>query len=105
MDSNLFCVILNNSYFILKFVMSAEGHEDIDYEEDVTKLKRVWDEIKQPNKKMAKTSDARQTATQTKILNESNAKQSREKKSKVIVSQQNLKKTVRNPKSKPDEVI
>lgn len=36
MDSNLFCVILNNSYFILKFVMSAEGHEDIDYEEDVT---------------------------------------------------------------------
>lgn len=39
--------------------MSAEGHEDIDYEEDVTKLKRVWDEIKQPNKKMAKTSDAR----------------------------------------------
>ncbi len=54
---------------------------------------------------MAKTSDARQTATQTKILNESNAKQSKEKKSKVIVSQQNLKKTVRNPKSKPDEVI
>lgn len=39
--------------------MSAEGPDDIDYEEDVTKLKRVWDEIKQPNKKMAKTSDAR----------------------------------------------
>lgn len=58
-QSKLFCVILNNSYFILKFVMSAQGPDDIDYEEDVTKLKRVWDEIKQPNKKIAKTSDAR----------------------------------------------
>jgi hypothetical protein len=35
--------------------MIGEGHkEDLDYEEDVAKLKRVWEEIKEPSKKTAK---------------------------------------------------
>jgi len=35
--------------------MIAEGHnEDLDYEEDVAKLKRVWEEIKEPTKKAPK---------------------------------------------------
>lgn len=49
--------------------MIAEDHnEDIDYEEDVTKLKRVWEENKEPPKKIHKEILSKtQTATQSKI--------------------------------------
>lgn len=87
--------------------MSAEEPmDDIDYEEDVNKLKRVWEEIKEPPKKTLKESLAKtQSATQTKFPNDSKSKPSKEKKNKVIVSEQNVKSTIRNPKYNPDTVI
>ncbi len=56
--------------------MIAEQPQDLDYEEDVAKLKRVWDEIKGPkgtNKASLNTSkpalNASQTAASTNLHN------------------------------------
>ena len=46
-----------------------------------------------------------QTATQTKIQQEKKKSQQKENKSKIVVSEQNMKNTVRNPKSNPNMVI
>lgn len=79
---------------------------ELDYEEDVANLKRVWQEIKAPNKRTLKEqANLDNTATQTRTMNTSNPKGTQDKKTKVIVSQQNIKKTVRNPKNKTEEVI
>ena len=71
----------------------------------MAKLKQVWLELKEPNKRVVKGSSLakNETATQTRTL--ASKIKPEEKKSKVIVSEQNMKKTVRNPKSNPDEVI
>ena len=79
---------------------------ELDYEEDVANLKRVWQEIKAPNKKAVKGQpNLDNTATQTKTVNTSNPKPTQDKKTKVIVSQQNFKKTIRNPKDNTEDVI
>ena len=85
---------------------SAEVKEELDYQEDVTNLKRVWAQIKEPNKKKVKdTQNKTMAATQTKHQNENKPKGSKEKKPKVVVSEANMKETVRNPKFKPATVI
>ena len=70
----------------------------------MAKLKQVWQEIKEPNKRAIRGSLGKnETATQTRTL--ASKVKNEGGKSKVIVSEQNMKKTVRNPKSNPDEVI
>lgn len=68
----------------------------------MAKLKQVWQELKEPNKRVVKGSSLakNETATQTRTL--ASKIKPEEKKIKVIVSEQNMKKTVRNPKSNPD---
>lgn len=86
--------------------MKEEEKDDLDYEEDVVKFKKVWDQIKQPNKKTVKASQAKtQAATQTKANQENMEKTSKEKKTKVIVSNQNIKNVTRNPKPAVGDVI
>ncbi len=69
-------------------------------------LKRVWQEIKAPNKKAVKEQPKLEnTAAQTRTVNTSNPKVNHDKKTKVIVSNQNLKSTIRNPKNKTEEII
>ena len=66
---------------------AEEVRDELDYEEDVDNLKRVWAEIKQPNKKTAEEPLAKtQTATQTRINQESKPKAQKEKKHKIVVS-------------------
>ena len=78
---------------------TEEARDDLDYEEDVNHLKRVWAEIKQPHTKTAKANLAKtQAATQTKLAkphaeNKKNA--NKESKTKVVLSEQNMKETVR----------
>ena len=85
---------------------AEETRKEVDYEEDVDNLKRVWAEIKEPNRRTAKEALARtQTATQTKVNQERIGKPQKDKKHKVIVSEQNMKDTVRNPKLNPATVI
>ena len=73
--------------------MKAEqNRDDLDYEEDVNHLKRVWAEIKQPTKKTAKATLAKtQTATQTKVAPENKKNGQKENKTKIVVSEQNMK--------------
>jgi hypothetical protein len=86
--------------------MKAEEPEELDYEEDVDHLKRVWAEIKEPNKKTAKQPLAKtQMATQTKVQAEGKNRPPKEKRQKVVVSEQHMKQTVRNPKPDPATVI
>ena len=68
--------------------MKAEQErEQVDYEEDVDNLKRVWAQIKEPNKKTAKATMAKTpTAIQTKVSQEQKSKPSKEKKNKIVVS-------------------
>lgn len=83
-----------------------EGKEDVDYEEDVVKFKKVWEEMKEPNRKSRKEVEAKtQAATQTKFATDLKDKSSKEKRTKVIVSEQNLNNVTRNPKPKHDELI
>jgi hypothetical protein len=71
---------------------AGETKDELDYEEDVDNLKRVWAEIKAPNPKKVKDPQAKtQSATQTKLPNQSKAKQSQEKKPKVLISEPNMK--------------
>jgi hypothetical protein len=86
----------------------VEGREEVDYEEDVDRLKKVWEEIKVPKGKVAKESLVKtQAGTQTKLANpiSQQSKPSKDKKNKVIVSDNNIKETIRNPKIKSPAVI
>ena len=73
--------------------MKAEqNRDDLDYEEDVNHLKRVWAEIKQPNKKTAKaTLSKTQAGTQTKVAPENKKNSQKENKTKIVISEQNMK--------------
>lgn len=85
---------------------AGENKDELDYEEDVDNLKRVWAEIKAPTKKTVKDPQAKtQSATQTKLPNQSQPKPSKEKRPKVVISEPNMKETVRNPKPKPGAII
>lgn len=54
---------------------AGETKDELDYEEDVDNLKRVWAEIKAPNKKPIKDPQGKtQAATQTKLPNQSKPK-------------------------------
>lgn len=74
-------------------------------------LKRVWAEIKEPVKKTAKETQSKtQSGTQTNKFKE--ARETKEKlkpgkqtKTKVLVSEPNIKETVRNPKPEPGTII
>lgn len=85
--------------------MKAEASKDeLDYEEDVVNLKRVWAELKEPTKKTAKETQSKtQTAIQTNKFkepkdNKDKPKPAKKTKTKVLVSEPHLKETVRNPK-------
>ena len=74
---------------------SEEARDDVDYQEDVNHLKRVWAEIKQPHNKTAKANLAKtQAATQTKVAKpapENKRNSNKESKTKVVLSEQNMK--------------
>ena len=81
-------------------------HDEYSIDEDVTRLKKVWNDIKEPKVKMPKgAADSTQNATQTRISRNEVSHNKHTKGTRVVVSESNLKNTVRNPKADPEKVI
>ena len=70
--------------------------QQLDYEEDVQQLSRLWQQIKRPNQPNPKRADSKNESTQVKTNCDSKLHPS-DKKLKVIVSDKNLKKNMRSP--------
>lgn len=70
--------------------------EEIDYEDDVNQLKRVWQQMKHSNHPHSKKNDSKnESSTQAKTHCDSKIMK-KEKKVKVIVSDQNLRRTFKS---------
>ena len=79
--------------------------DEYDIEEDVTRLKKVWNDIKDPKVRMPRGADSTQNATQTRVSRNEGSHNRHPKATRVVVSESNLKNTVRNPRADPEKVI